>query len=76
VGRPTVAIITAENQRRYVEGAAAERALVMAQIEDAAAATASLARDTQRRRALSAAATRLVDGRGATRVAEALVAGL
>jgi spore coat polysaccharide biosynthesis predicted glycosyltransferase SpsG len=75
LGRPTVAVITAENQRRYVEGAASAGAVVAATVETAAESAASLAGDLRRREDLADAAVRLLDGHGASRVAEALMAG-
>ncbi len=72
LGRPTIAVVTAENQRRYVDGAVSAEAVVAARIEEAAEAAAALAADYALRSQLSRSATRLVDGRGAARVAEAI----
>jgi spore coat polysaccharide biosynthesis predicted glycosyltransferase SpsG len=78
IGRPTVALALADNQRRAVAGAVAAGAVVGCDPTDAADHVAqevvAVARDRGRRAALSEAAARWVDGRGARRVAEALVA--
>jgi spore coat polysaccharide biosynthesis predicted glycosyltransferase SpsG len=86
LGRPTVALILAENQRRAVTAAARSRAVLpvdrsgcrgvdLVRIADeVAAATATLAADTPMRASLAATAARLVDGRGASRVAEVVLA--
>lgn len=73
LGRPTVAVILAENQRRAAGGAAAADAAIVGVEAKAAGLAAELAGDLERRRSLSAAARNLVDGRGAGRVAEAIV---
>jgi spore coat polysaccharide biosynthesis predicted glycosyltransferase SpsG len=74
LGRPTIAIVTAANQRRAVVGASRAGALEATTVEGAPGAVARLADDTVRRHKLAMAATALVDGRGAMRVAKALVA--
>ena len=74
MGLPTVSVLTADNQRRYFDGLTRVGAAVGATFENAADAVARLAGDVARRRALSLAATDAVDGRGAQRVAEAVVA--
>ena len=82
LGRPTVAVATADNQRRAVGGAAAA-GVVSAVPLDAPVAelvdrvvdlTMVLASDTEQRRTLAARGPEHIDGRGASRVAEALVA--
>lgn len=75
-GRPTVAVVLADNQRQAVTGAVAAGAAVSCPLEDVVETVAALACDLGRRRALSAAAQLLVDGRGPERVAAALVAAL
>ncbi|MBM3673076.1 MAG: hypothetical protein FJW86_12980 [Actinobacteria bacterium] len=72
LGRPTVAVLTAENQQRYVEGAAAVNAVVPASIDDAALAAVTLAGNADLRVELAHRAANLIDGRGALRVARAL----
>ncbi len=69
--RPVVAVVTAENQRAQADALAG--AVVLAEAEDAPAAAAGLAADHERRRRLAVPA---VDGQGAHRVAEALLAAL
>jgi len=69
LGRPTVAIVMAENQRLAVEHAAAAGAAVAPSIETAAREAVSLAGDPRRRMQLAENAARLVDGMGADRVA-------
>ncbi|MBI1962822.1 MAG: hypothetical protein HYS37_05580 [Candidatus Rokubacteria bacterium] len=76
---PTVAVRLSENQRRNLDGL--ERAGALVQAGDATdpglaatveAAVAALARDPARRRRLGELGRDLVDGRGATRVADEL----
>lgn len=68
LGVPTVLVAVADNQapvqRRLVDAGAA----VAASLDELADAALALAVDVARRRALAAAATGLVDGRGADRV--------
>lgn len=73
LGRPTVAVVLAENQRQAAAGAEAVGAAIVTDVHDAATAAAALAGDLEGRRSLSAAARHLVDGRGARRVAEAIL---
>lgn len=70
-GRPVVAMVTATNQRAQAE--AVRDAVVLAE-GDAPAKVAELAADLDRRQALAARGPQLVDGRGAHRVAEVLLA--
>lgn len=77
IGAPTLAIVTAANQRAVLKPLA-ELGVVEA-FEPAADAAATLAvaiahliADDDRRQRLAASARRLVDGRGAARVAEAM----
>jgi len=72
LGRPTVAVAVAGNQQRAVEGAASAGACLAAPVERAAEQAARLASDFSLRRRLSASARKLVDGRGAFRVANAV----
>jgi UDP-2,4-diacetamido-2,4,6-trideoxy-beta-L-altropyranose hydrolase len=76
LGRPTIAIITAANQRRAVSGAARAGAVEQATIDEAPGVVERMVDDPGRRQALSAAARTLVDGRGAMRVARKLVASM
>lgn len=69
LGRPTLAIVTAENQRRSAEGAAAAGAALLATLDDVTTQVTALAQDVVRRRALSAVARSYIDGMGAGRVA-------
>ena len=78
-GIPTIGIAVADNQRLALSGAAASGAAVdLGAVSSLDAglimdAIAELAHDAERRRALSLAAQRLVDGRGAARVASHLL---
>lgn len=73
LGRPVVAVLLAENQRRAVEALAAAGAVVASDLDRAADAAAALAADPDARATLSANARRTVDGHGAARTAAALV---
>jgi len=74
-GRPVVAAVTAENQRLQAALSAEVAAVVDAPTPEAvASAAAALARDVERRTSLARGAREAIDGRGAHRVAEALVA--
>jgi spore coat polysaccharide biosynthesis predicted glycosyltransferase SpsG len=74
LGRPTVAIVTAENQRRYYDGLVAAGAVIGGTANDAAERAARLTGCAERRRVLADTARSLVDGLGAGRVAQAVVA--
>jgi spore coat polysaccharide biosynthesis predicted glycosyltransferase SpsG len=74
LGRPTVAVVIAENQRAAVEDAVSAGAVVESSPADAPAVAQALAEDRQRRRRLAAAAATYVDGRGAERVGRELCA--
>jgi UDP-2,4-diacetamido-2,4,6-trideoxy-beta-L-altropyranose hydrolase len=76
MGRPTVVVVIAENQRRAAETVAAQGAAVLATLDDAATAAVTLARDKRRRTGLSERASEIVDGNGPARVAERLLAVL
>ena len=78
VGVPMVIVVAAENQRESARGLVRARAAVAldgttaAGIRGVGAAVCRLAKDPLRRRRMAAAGRRLVDGRGAARVARAL----
>lgn len=74
LGRPTVALVTAPNQHRAVTGAIQAGAAVRAEPGDAACVAARLTLDLDGRRRLSETARLYVDGAGARRVANALLA--
>lgn len=76
LGRPTVVIELADNQHRAIAGAAAHSAIRPSSVERVATDVSTLAEDVVERRRLATAAALYVDGRGARRVAEALVARL
>ena len=69
LGRPTVTVVTAENQRRQVEGAAAAGAVVVVPADGVERAVTRIMHDLDERRALASAAVKLVDSHGAERVA-------
>jgi spore coat polysaccharide biosynthesis predicted glycosyltransferase SpsG len=76
-GKPTIALITAENQRRQAEIVAAAGAAILVdppEVPKVAGAAAGLAADPATRDRLSHAAQRVVDGYGALRVAFAIAA--
>ncbi|MEY2478466.1 MAG: hypothetical protein QOG87_3781 [Actinomycetota bacterium] len=72
-GRPTVAFLTAENQRRQADGAAELGGIVLTDVSGAADAAVTLAGDTPARLALAARAATLIDGQGPARVAHRLL---
>jgi spore coat polysaccharide biosynthesis predicted glycosyltransferase SpsG len=74
LGRPTVAFVVADNQRRTFDGVVAAGAALGSTRATAAADAVALFGDPERRRVLSRSARAVVDGRGAARVAEAVVA--
>lgn len=78
IGTPTLAVVVADNQQQVL-GPLADLGVMALAPEPTVAALAprirALLDDAPRRRALAAAAQALVDGRGAARVAEALLAG-
>ena len=76
LGRPTVCVIVAENQRRAFEAVVAAGAAVGAVPDAAASEVGALLVAPERRRELAARARKVVDGRGAARVADAIVAAL
>jgi spore coat polysaccharide biosynthesis predicted glycosyltransferase SpsG len=73
LGRPTVAVVVAENQRRNVAGAVQQGAAHSAELDDAARVAAALAFDAAARDRLSRAGRALGDGQGPRRVAQALL---
>jgi spore coat polysaccharide biosynthesis predicted glycosyltransferase SpsG len=77
LGRPTVALQIAANQRRAVSSAVRAGAAVEAEPEPRAVAesVSCLARDAAVRRRLSACAHQMIDGRGPARVVESILAG-
>ncbi len=76
LGRPTVCVIVAENQRRAVEAVTAAGAALGAGPDAVAVAAGALIVAPERRRELAARAQTVVDGRGAARVADVIVAAL
>ena len=76
LGRPTVVVVTAPNQRRAADGVAAAGAAIVASIDDAPRKAALLAGDVDQRRRLSHEGPACVDGLGSRRVAEALADAL
>ena len=75
LGRPVVAALTADNQRRSFDGLVAAGAAEGCESPDAAVAAAvGLAGDVERRRVLATRGREVVDGQGAGRVAEAVAA--
>lgn len=73
LGRPSVAVVLADNQLQAALGVEKAGAALRADVSDAPRIAAELAHDLARRRALSAAARALVDGQGADRVARVLL---
>jgi spore coat polysaccharide biosynthesis predicted glycosyltransferase SpsG len=74
LGRPVVSFAVADNQRPYLDGLRRRGAIAASAPDDAARVAVDLAADTPRRRRLAAAGREAVDGLGATRVAQAVVA--
>jgi spore coat polysaccharide biosynthesis predicted glycosyltransferase SpsG len=74
LGRPTVAVVTAENQRLAVEHAASAGAAIASSIESVGREATALAADAAGRATLAGNAARLVDGLGAGRVAAEVLA--
>jgi spore coat polysaccharide biosynthesis predicted glycosyltransferase SpsG len=76
LGRPTVALQIAANQRRGVSSAVRAGAAVEAEPEPRAVAelVSCLAQDAARRRRLSACAHQMIDGRGPKRVVDSILA--
>ncbi len=72
LGKPVIALVIADNQRRTVDTLAALGAVVEADVKSAPARVADLLADPGRRRQLSGAIGGLVDGHGAARVVAAL----
>jgi spore coat polysaccharide biosynthesis predicted glycosyltransferase SpsG len=73
LGRPTIAIQRATNQRRYFEALTRASAAVGSTVGAAARDAARLTRYPARRRELSRTAREHVDGDGARRVARAII---
>lgn len=74
LGRPVIAVVTAENQRRYVESAARQGGVAASTAAGIAEAAQALLADPQGRRLMAATARKLIDGHGPDRVAEAILA--
>ncbi len=72
LGRPTVAVALADNQRQAVCGLEREGAVVVATPETVTSAVRDLIRDRARRVNLSVTARYAIDGKGAARVADTL----
>lgn len=72
LGRPVIALELAANQHRAVSGLAAESAVMAATPATVGEVVGLLARDRSRRLALATAAGAAIDGKGATRVADAI----
>lgn len=72
LGRPTIAVVVAENQRRQATGAAGAGAILLSGVAEAPARAVELLSDPERRSALSSAASSLIDFQGAQRIAEAI----
>ena len=72
LGRPTVALALAENQRQAVHGLARDHAVIAATADTVTNAVCALIDDRTQRVALAVAARSAVDGKGATRVADTI----
>ena len=72
LGRPVVALALAANQEQAVAGLACDGAVVLATPTTVAAEVGALIRDRSRRFELATAASAAVDGKGATRIADAI----
>lgn len=78
-GVPSASLVIADNQRLFVEGAAAEGGTLdagdarMLSPQDLAAALRPLFVEPDRRKEIAAVSRRLIDGRGAERVAAAIL---
>jgi len=72
LGRPVVALALAANQEQAVAGLACDGAVVLATATTVAAEVGALIRDRTRRFELATAASAAVDGKGATRVVDAI----
>ncbi len=73
LGRPTIAVTMADNQRRAVDALIDRRGVVGATIDTAVDVAHALIGDIDLRRALSERARGAVDGRGADRSADAIL---
>ncbi|MFI5047811.1 MAG: hypothetical protein ACHQIG_12165 [Acidimicrobiia bacterium] len=74
LGRPVVTFAVADNQRPYLDGLRRLGAIAASTPDDAPGVAMGLAADAPRRRRLAAAGRAAVDGLGAARVAQAVVA--
>lgn len=70
LGRPTLTLVTADNQRRSAQGAAAAGAALLSTFDDATTQVTGLWENDVLRRQLSFAARSYIDGMGASRVAK------
>lgn len=73
LGKPVIALVIAENQRRTVEHLAKRGAAIHSTAEDAGRWVDQLLRDPDQRASLSTAIGGLVDGLGADRVVDSLL---
>ncbi len=73
LGRPTIAVTMADNQRRAVDALIERRGVVGATIDTALDTAKAVIGDLELRRALSERARGAVDGRGADRSADAIL---
>src|SRR5262249_22626816 len=72
LGRPTVGVVLAANQRQAVDGLARAGAITSAPPHEVANAVQALIDAPERRIALAAAAQEQIDGRGESRVADVI----
>lgn len=73
MGRPTVAFVTADNQRRQAEGAAALGGVLLTTPENVHLQVRRLVDDPEARRQLASKGAQLIDGCGADRIADVLI---
>jgi spore coat polysaccharide biosynthesis predicted glycosyltransferase SpsG len=72
LGRPTIAVVLADNQRQAVAGLEAAGAIAVATVESIADVAQALAGDPTRRSTMASIARTTIDGKGAARVADAI----
>jgi spore coat polysaccharide biosynthesis predicted glycosyltransferase SpsG len=72
LGRPTITYVLADNQRRQAGGAAAAGAVELVEMSEIPLAVLELVASAERRGALARRARQVIDGLGASRVAEAI----
>jgi UDP-2,4-diacetamido-2,4,6-trideoxy-beta-L-altropyranose hydrolase len=73
LGRPTIALVLADNQKRQAEGAALAGAVELVPQACVARATTALVHDPARRTDLARAARALIDGAGPRRIVDVLL---